>query len=64
ATPAPVKVTRIPVPTPASDTDHTPVPKHAPTLTPHPGETAIYLEDYEAALGLGNIQIHVGVCYE
>ena len=64
ATPAPVKVTRVPVPTPAPDTDHTPVPKYVPRLTPHPGETAIIIEDYEAALGLGNIQIHVGVCYE
>ena len=64
ATPAPVKVTRVPVPTPAPYTDHPPVPKHVPRLTPHPGETAILIEDYEAALGLGNIQIHVGVCYE
>ena len=52
----PVTVTLKPVPTPA--------PKHVPTLQPNPGETTISLEDYEVALGLFNIQIHVGVCFE
>ena len=62
----PVTVTRAPVPTPAptSRTENTPVPKHVPTLQPYPGERTISIEDYEAALGLGNIQIHVGVCFE
>ncbi len=60
----PAKATREPVPTPAPVTDNTPVPKHAPTLQPNPGETTIAIEDYEASLGLGNIQIHVGVCFE
>ena len=60
----PAKTTREPVPTPAPVTDNTPVPKHAPTLQPNPGETTIAIEDYEASLGLGNIQIHVGVCFE
>ena len=60
----PAKATRAPVPTPAPITDNTPVPKHAPTLQPNPGETTIAIEDYEASLGLGNIQIHVGVCFE
>ena len=62
-----VIVTRKPVATPAptghSD-DNTPVPKHVPTLRPNPGETTIAIEDYEVALGLYNIQIHVGVCFE
>ena len=60
----PVKATREPVPTPAPPTPNTPVPKHAPTLQPYPGEKTVAIEDYEAALGLGNIQIHVGVCFE
>ncbi len=60
----PAKATREPVPTPAPVTDNTPVPKHAPALQPNPGETTIAIEDYEASLGLGNIQIHVGVCFE
>lgn len=64
ATKKPAKATREPVPTPAPVTDNTPVPKHAPTLQPNPGETTIAIEDYEASLGLGNIQIHVGVCFE
>ena len=63
-TPTPVKVTREPVPTPAPVTDRTPVPIHVPTLTPNPGETTVSIVEYEAALGLGNIQIHVGVCFE
>jgi hypothetical protein len=50
-------------PTPTPD-GRTPVPPHAPTQTPRPGETPIPLEDYETALGLGNIQMHVGVCFE
>lgn len=63
----PVTVTRKPVATPAptgNAEDNTPVPKHVPTLQPKPGETTISLEDYEVALGLFNIQIHVGVCFE
>ena len=64
ATKKPARVTREPVPTPAPVSDNTPVPKHAPTLQPNPGETTIAIEDYEASLGLGNIQIHVGVCFE
>ena len=50
-------------PTPPPD-GRTPVPPHAPTQTPGPGETLIPFEDYETALGLGNIQMHVGVCFE
>ena len=63
----PVTVTKKPVPTPAPEhytEDNTPVPKHVPTLQPHPGEVTVSLEDYEVALGLYNIQIHVGVCFE
>ena len=62
----PAKQTPQPVPTPSPtpDPDTTPVPKNAPTLTPEPGETLIPLEDYETALGLGNIQMHVGVCFD
>ena len=62
----PVTVTRKPVPTPApiTHTDNTPVPKRVPTLQPNPGETVVLIEDYEVALGLFNIQIHVGVCFE
>ena len=52
-----------PTPTPTPD-GRTPVPPHAPTQTPGPGETLIPFEDYETALGLGNIQMHVGVCFE
>lgn len=63
-TPAPP--TREPEPTPTNSPkpDTTPVPPHVPTLPPGPQESIIPLEDYEAALGLGNIQMHVGVCYE
>ena len=63
-TPAPP--TREPEPTPTNSPkpDTTPVPPHVPTLPPGPQESTIPLEDYEAALGLGNIQMHVGVCYE
>ena len=62
----PVTVTRKPVPTPppVTHTDNTPVPKHVRTLQPNPGETVVQIEDYEVALGLFNIQIHVGVCFE
>ena len=63
----PVTVTKKPVATPAPtehSEDNTPVPKHVPTLQPNPGETTISLEEYEVALGLFNIQIHVGVCFE
>ena len=63
-TPKPVKVTREPVATPAPHSDNTPVPQHVPTLKPNPGETTVSMEEYETALGLGNIQIHVGVCFE
>lgn len=28
------------------------------------GERLVIIDEYETALGLGNIQIHVGVCYE
>ena len=62
----PAPVTKAPVPTPPP-TKHpyiTPVPQHVPTLQPYPGETTVIIEDYEAALGLFNIQIHVGVCFE
>lgn len=49
-----------PSPTPTATT----VPPHVPTLEPEPGENVIPIEDYEAALGLTNIQMHVGVCFE
>lgn len=64
--PTPVHVTKAPVPTPTPEqlADNTPVPEHVPTLQPHPGERTVSIEDYEAALGLGNVQIHVGVCFE
>lgn len=59
--------TREPVPTPSPTPDpvKTPVPTHVPTQPPQdPEEETIPLDDYEAALGLWNIQTHVGVCYE
>ena len=58
-------ITKKPVPTPPpTESPNTPVPRHVPTLRPNPGETTIAIEDYEVALGLYNIQIHVGVCFE
>ena len=76
-TPTPVptltpEVTNSPTPTPAptpSPTPNpatTPVPRHARVQTPPPGatETPVIIVDYETALGLGNIQMHVGVCFE
>jgi len=58
--------TKEPVATPSDspDPEKTPVPQHVPTLVPKPDEYPVPLEDYEAALGLWNIQTHVGVCYE
>lgn len=65
-TPSPAPATRPPVATPAPspDPDATPIPSHVPQLSPQPGETPIIMTDYETALGLGNIQMHVGVCFE
>ncbi len=64
----PVIVTKKPVPTPApeesTEETNTPVPKHVPTMQPNPGESTVSLEEYEVALGLFNVQIHVGVCFE
>lgn len=50
--------------TPTPGPTNTPVPNHVPVLDPEPGENVIPIEDYEAALGLTNIQMHVGVCFE
>ena len=36
--------------------------EHVPELPVKKGEVKILLDDYETALGLGNIQMHVGVC--
>ena len=62
----PAKPTKPPVatPSPTPDEDHTPIPPNVPQLSPNPDEDVIPIEDYETALGLGNIQMHVGVCYE
>ena len=63
----PVTVTKKPIATPTPTghpDDNTPVPKHVPTLQPNPGEETVSLEEYEVALGLFDIQIHVGVCFE
>ena len=49
-------------PTPAPT--NTPAPSHVPTLPPEPEESIVPIDDYEAALGLTNIQMHVGVCFE
>lgn len=40
----------------------TPPPKNLPP--PKKGQRYVNIDEYETALGLGNIQIHVGVCYE
>ena len=56
--------TPVATPSPTPDINKTPVPEHVPTQTPRPGETPVSIEDYETALGLGNIQMHVGVCFE
>ena len=60
------KATPLPVatPSPVPNPDETPIPHNVPTWTPEPGETLIPLDDYETALGLGNIQMHVGVCFD
>ena len=66
-TPTPAPPTKEPVatPSPTPDPARTPVPTHVPTQPPQdPEEETIPLDDYEAALGLWNIQTHVGVCYE
>ena len=44
----------------------TEVPPRIPPLvvTTKRGERLVPIDDYETALGLGNIQIHVGVCFE
>ena len=34
------------------------------TVTIKKGERLVQIDDYETALGLGNIQMHVGVCFE
>ena len=59
-TPAP------PSPTPAFTPGPTLTPTREPviTQTPGPSDTPIPIDDYETALGLGNIQMHVGVCFE
>ena len=59
-TPAPPTPT--PRPTPLPDNLPSPTPTPAPTFTPPPGEEVI--PDYETALGLGNVQMHVGVCFD
>lgn len=58
--------TPAPTPSPTPEHDRTPIPPHVPTQTPPPNatETPVPMEDYETALGLGNIQMHVGVCFE
>lgn len=65
-TPTTAEPTRTPVatPTPTPNPETTPIPKHVPQLSPKPGETVIEIDEYETALGLGNIQMHVGVCFE
>ena len=63
-TPAPPTMTPAPTPSPEPDPNVTPVPAHAEKLPVKDGETRYSLEDYETALGLGNIQIHVGVCFD
>ena len=57
-TPAP------PTPTPVVPTPDKPDTPYGPRgkQTPLPGEEEI--PDYETALGLGNIQMHVGVCFD
>lgn len=59
-TPAPPTPT--PKPTPTPEDAPTPTPTPEPSWTPPPNEEAI--PDYETALGLGNIQMHVGVCFD
>lgn len=63
-TPAPPTSTPAPTPSPTPDTEKTPVPDRPSPLPPHEGEKLVPLEDYETALGLGNIQMHVGVCFD
>ena len=43
-----------------------PVPEKVPMIIvpTRRGERLVDIDDYKTALGLGNIQIHVGVCYE
>ena len=43
-----------------------PVPPTVPMIIvpTRRGERLVNIDEYETALGLGNIQIHVGVCYE
>ena len=64
--PVPAKPTPTPAftPAPPKDPNITPVPTHVPTQTPGPGESTVPMDEYETALGLGNIQMHVGVCFE
>ena len=59
---ASVPPTPTPKPTPTPEDAPTPTPTPAPSWTPPPNEEAI--PDYETALGLGNIQMHVGVCFD
>ena len=61
---APPTATPVATPSPTPDPDSTPIPVIPPTLPPDPMETPVIIEDYETALGLGNIQMHVGVCFE
>ena len=66
-TPTP-KPTPTPTPKPTSKPTSSPTPTpepangRVPRMTPRPGEEEI--PDYETALGIGNIQMHVGVCFD
>ena len=53
-----------PTPYPTEFDGPTPYITPPPTQTPEPSETPIIIDDNETALGLGNIQMHVGVCFE
>ena len=63
-TPAPATRQPVATPEPEPNPEQTPIPKHAKQLKPKANETVVHLEDYETALGLGNIQMHVGVCFD
>ena len=63
-TPAPPTHTPAPTVSPSPDPNSTPIPRNAPPLPPEDGEELVPLDDYETALGLGNIQMHVGVCFD
>ena len=48
-----------------SETETEEPPRIPPlVVTTKRGERLVPIDDYETALGLGNIQIHVGVCFE